>query len=69
MRSVNLRRMTMNNKLTRYRIYRSRESREYLCVCAARDKRHALQIARQNFQLGRGAQAALATATTAQEQK
>ena len=43
--------------LIRYRIYRSRESREYLCVCAARDKRHALAIARQNFHLGRGAYA------------
>lgn len=37
--------------LFRYRVYRSRQSRNYLCVCAGRDRRHALKIARQLFNL------------------
>ena len=41
--------------LRRYLVYRSRKSRGYLCVCAARDRRHALRIARQMFTLERTA--------------
>lgn len=44
-----------NTPLLRFLVYRSSESRTYLCVCAARDKRHALKIARQMFRLGRTA--------------
>jgi len=43
------------SKLSRYRVYRSKESKSYLCVCAARDGRHALQVARQTFTLTRTA--------------
>ena len=43
--------------LNRYLIYRSAASRNFLCICAARDKRHALKIARQNFRLERTAYA------------
>lgn len=43
--------------MTRYLIFRTAKSRSHLCVCAARDGRHALQIARQMFQLDRTARA------------
>jgi hypothetical protein len=41
--------------IIRFYVYRSDKSRNYLCVCAARDKRHALQIARRMFQLSKTA--------------
>jgi len=41
--------------MTRFLIYRSARARNWLCVCAARDKRHALTIARRMFQLDRTA--------------
>jgi hypothetical protein len=43
--------------LRRFRVYKERTSREYLCVAAARDGRHALKIARQMFHLTRTAYA------------
>lgn len=41
--------------LRRYQVFRSREAREFLCIAAARDARHALRIARQLFVLTRTA--------------
>lgn len=41
--------------LRRYQVFRSRDAREFLCIAAARDSRHALHIARQLFQLTRTA--------------
>lgn len=41
--------------LRRFYVYRSGDSRSFLCVCAARDRRHALRIARQMFRLTRTA--------------
>lgn len=41
--------------LCRFLVYRSAKSRQHLCVCAARDRRHALSIARQMFPLERTA--------------
>jgi hypothetical protein len=41
--------------LRRFLVYRSAKSRQHLCVCAARDRRHALSIARQMFPLERTA--------------
>lgn len=43
--------------MTRFLIYRSAAARQLLCVCAARDKRHALKIARRMFRLERTAYA------------
>lgn len=43
--------------MTRHLIYRSAKARNFLCVCAARDKKHALTIARRMFQLDRTAYA------------
>lgn len=43
--------------LVRHLVYRDANSRHYLCVCAARDRRHALRIARQMFHLPRTAHA------------
>jgi hypothetical protein len=43
--------------MTRYLIYRSADAREYLCVCAARNRAHALKIARRMFRLTRTAPA------------
>lgn len=40
---------------TRFLIYRSAAARVHLCVCAARDKSHALKIARRMFRLERTA--------------
>lgn len=42
---------------SRYLIYRSAKSRDFLCVCSARDGRHALKIARRLFRLDRTAHA------------
>lgn len=47
----------MNTQTTRYLIYSSRKARSYLCICAARDGRHALSIARRMFTLDRTAYA------------
>lgn len=44
-------------KTSRFLIYRSNVARQYLCVCAARDKTHALVIARRLFRLERTAYA------------
>lgn len=43
--------------LRRWWVYRSATSKQHLCVCAARDGRHALKIARQMFRLDRTAHA------------
>lgn len=43
--------------MTRFLIYRSAAARQFLCVCAARDKRRALTIARRMFRLDRTAYA------------
>ncbi len=37
--------------LRRFLVYRSAKSRQHLCVCAARNRRHALSVARQMFPL------------------
>ena len=47
------------NALKRYKIYRSDAAKNFLCICAARDKRHALVIARRMFQLQRTAYAVM----------
>jgi 1,2-phenylacetyl-CoA epoxidase PaaB subunit len=39
----------------RYLVYRSNQSRQFMCVCAARDEEHALEIARKNFHIDRTA--------------
>ena len=39
----------------RFLIFKSRERKTWLCVVAARDKRHALTIARRIFYLSRSA--------------
>ena len=39
----------------RYNVYRAKSAKTNLCVCVARDKKHALKIARQMFQLPRDA--------------
>jgi hypothetical protein len=43
--------------VVRHLVYRGPEAKTYLCVCSARDKRHALKIARQMFRLPRQAYA------------
>lgn len=47
----------MEQATRRYLVFRSREARNYLCVCAARDGGHALRIARRMFRLARTAHA------------
>ena len=42
---------------SRFLVYRSAAARDFLCVCAARDKRHAVAIARRLFRLERSAYA------------
>lgn len=42
---------------SRFLVYRSAASRDFLCVCAARDRRHAVAIARRLFRLDRTAYA------------
>lgn len=49
--------MIDQSQLTRFRVYRSREHRQFLCICAARNAKHALAIARQSFTLTRTAHA------------
>lgn len=41
----------------RFLVFRCRDARHHLCVCAARDKAHALLIARRMFRLERTAYA------------
>jgi hypothetical protein len=43
--------------LIRYMVFTAPSRREPLCICAARDKKHALKIARQLFALPRTAYA------------
>lgn len=43
--------------MDRYLVFRSASSANHLCVCAARDKRHAVKIARRLFRLDRTAYA------------
>lgn len=43
--------------LTRYLVFRTAKSPHFLCVCAARDAKHALKIARQQHRLSRDAYA------------
>lgn len=43
------------DNLIQYRVYRSRKSHGWLCVCLAKNRRHALKIARQMFKLHRDA--------------
>lgn len=43
--------------LTRFKVYRSATARDFLCICAARNRRHALTIARRLFRLERSAMA------------
>lgn len=45
--------------LKRYQVFRTQKSRNFLCVCAARDGAHALKMARQLFVLPREAFALL----------
>ena len=45
----------MNQQLHRFLVFKHAKSRDFLCICAARDKRHALKIARQLFTLDRTA--------------
>lgn len=47
----------MDRPTSRYLVFRSREARNYLCVCEARDGGHALTIARRLFRLTRTAHA------------
>jgi len=42
-------------KTWRFLVFRSRASRQHLCVCAAHDTAHALKIARRMFRLERTA--------------
>jgi len=53
----------INQHLARYLVFNDDKSRQYLCVCAARDRAHALKIARQNFKLTRTAHAIRETAS------
>lgn len=48
-----------NLKTRRFLIFPDDSTRQYMCVCAARDSSHALKIARQNFTLSRTARAIL----------
>jgi hypothetical protein len=48
---------TPSPTLTRFRIYRTARSREFLCTVAARNQRHALHVARQTWVLPRDAAA------------
>lgn len=43
------------SRLRRYRVHREARSRQFLCICAARDAKHAVRIARQHFRLTRTA--------------
>lgn len=48
------------NVLLRFKVYRSSKAHDFLCICAGRDKRHALKIARQIFTLDKTAFSLLA---------
>ena len=41
--------------MTRFLVYRSKTAKHFLCICAARDRKHALKIARRMFTLDRTA--------------
>lgn len=45
--------------MKRYMVFRSAKAPQYLCICSARDARHALKIARRMFALERAAVAML----------
>lgn len=51
--------------LRRYRVYREAGAApgRFLCICAARDAKHAVRIARQHFRLTRTAWATPETIT------
>lgn len=49
--------MNRAEETNRFRVYRSSAARTYLCVCSARDRRHALKIARRMFRLEKTAYA------------
>ena len=52
--------MKENRPMTRrYLVYPTAAARQFMCVCAARDAKHALKIARRMFRLERGAYARL----------
>lgn len=44
-----------NTTTRRYLIFKSAQDNRFLCVCAARNRSHALKIARQHFRLHRDA--------------
>lgn len=41
--------------MSRFKIFRSSKSDNFLCICMARDKKHAIKIARRMFRLDRTA--------------
>lgn len=41
--------------LRRFHVYREAKDRQFLCIAAARDAKHAVRIARQMFRLTRTA--------------
>ncbi|NLW81231.1 MAG: hypothetical protein GXY42_06105 [Desulfovibrionales bacterium] len=41
----------MNTDTRRFLVFRSAKSGDFLCVCAARSRSHALKIARRMFRL------------------
>lgn len=45
----------MNDGTQRFLVFRSAKSGDFLCVCAARSRTHALKIARRMFRLERTA--------------
>ena len=51
--------MTQPQHLRRFLVFREATSRQFLCVAAARDAKHALRIARQHFRLTKSAKAIL----------
>ncbi|GEM_PF-5182181 len=52
---------TLQTKLQRFLVFRSRNRPNHLCVCAARNTKDALKIARQMFVMPRDAFATLET--------
>lgn len=46
---------TTEKKLNRYFVFKSAKDKRYLCIVAARNRSHALKIARQSFRLHRDA--------------
>jgi len=49
--------------LRRFRVYREAGARQFLCIAAAKDAKHAVKIARQLFRLTRTAWATPETIT------